>query len=338
MLLAANAFLIFNIIRQDRTRSYIDIDEVTGAAELLTLRGLTVDPDNVPLEKFKAPVYESLFNDEYYTAVAETVTGSRREMLLSLPNGGFSITAENGGLVEFDTEFGFYYAKNDKSGVSAYTDITASDFADRAAKNEALSGAYLKSISRKATAFLDSRVPSDYTLCAKITDSFEDTETGLAYLLAAQMLGGHEVYSHYAVCVFDKDELVNVYGRWYFAPFDEDYGTELVDQVNILFYDLWNIRSEASSRFILQGDGAEDYLSVPGAVALLADEDVHTETAEAEDLGEIPAVIGMRSCYATYWSADKTAVYFIPAWQIDHEDGRSIVYNATNGTVYASNR
>lgn len=335
ILVAANAFLVFNIVRQDRTRGYIESDEVAGAVELLLERGLLVDAQTVPLEKFKAPVYESFYNDEYYTTVAETVSGSEREMLMSLPSGGFSVTARNGATVDFDTEFGFSYSGNGNSDNTAYTEITASDFRAAAESGKVLAGSRLKKLSKIAKAFLDSRVPDDYALRARITDSFEDAKTGAVYLLAVQELGGHEVYSHFAVCVFEGEELIHAHGRWYFAPFDADYHTDLIDQVNILFSDLGVMRSDASEIYLSDAD-AVSAMIVPSAVSAVTD--VHTATDAMGDTDKIPRVTAMTSCYATYWSADKTAVYFIPAWQIEHDNGRIIVYNATNGTVYASNR
>ncbi len=331
ILVAANLFLIFNIVKQDRTRGYIEPEEVAGAAELLSMRGLFVSTEIVPLEKFREPVYESRYNDEYYTEVAETVTGSKREMLVSLPDGGFSITASNGATVEFDTEFGFSYAKYDKTDTTAYTDITANSFGGLSDKGESVSSSRLKLLSKEAKRFLDARVPADYVLCAEITDGFVDRVSGLTYLLASQTLGGHDVYSHYAVCIFDGEELIGAHGRWYFAPFDADYSTQLIDQVNILFSDLSTLRSYAVDASLLQDDVASDESELP------EDSDVHTSLESMLESEKLPAVINIESCYTTYWSADKTAVYFIPAWHIAHDNGMSIVYNATNGTVYANN-
>ncbi len=336
ILVAANAFLIFNIAKQDRTRVYIDADEVDGAIELLQERGLPVDDDTVPLEKFNAPVYESSYNDEYYAAVAETLSGSEREMLVSLPNGGFSVTANNGNIIEFDAEFGFSYWSNDNSDTSAYTGITASDFYALKNRGKTLQNARFKELSKLAVKFLDSRVSGDYVFNVRITDGFEDEASGRVYLFAEQELDGHYVYSHYAVCVFSGDKLVQANGRWYFTPFDEKYNTELIDQVNIMFSDLSVLRSDAVRDYSAENDVIGAAMIVPDAVAALSD--VHTDTTAALEIGELPGITAIKSCYATYWNADKSAVYFIPAWQIDHDNGRIIVYNATNGTVYSDNR
>ncbi len=335
ILVAANLFLIFNIVKQDRTRGYIEPEEVAGATELLSMRGLLVDADIVPLKKFREPVYESRYNDEYYTEVAETVTGSKREMLVSLPNGGFSITASNGAIVEFDTEFGFSYAKYDKTNTNAYTDITADSFGGLSDKGQSIPGSRLKLLSKEAKSFLDARVPADYVLCAEITDGFDDPKSGLTYLLASQTLGGHDVYSHYAVCVFDGEELIGAHGRWYFAPFDADYNTQLIDQVNILFHDLSTLRSYSVDAASLDSDDVVYDGSESSSVS--EDSEVHTSSVNLPESQVLPAIFSIKSCYTTYWSADKTAVYFIPAWHIAHDNGMSIVYNATNGTVYANN-
>ena len=58
ILLAANLFLIFNIIRQDRTGNYISDEEIAGAVEVLAERGLVVPKSSIPKKKFKAAVWE----------------------------------------------------------------------------------------------------------------------------------------------------------------------------------------------------------------------------------------------------------------------------------------
>lgn len=319
ILVAANLFLIFNIARQDRTRAYLSEEEVHGAVLLLAERGLSVPVESVPLKKFKAPVYESLYSDEYYTEAAQSLTGSEREMLYTLPSGGISITAENGAWVEFDTEFGFRYAEFDIPDAYAYTEITAESFAEAAKNNSAPGTSRMKTLSETAAEFLCKRVGDDSPLTAEFIDSFVGDD-GYTYLLALQTLDGCKVYSHYAVCVFDGDKLIFAHGRWYFSPIDEDYTTELFDQVNILFTDLTTLKTRSIGMFAAEG---EIYSEPPQAVA--------DDTA-------LPAVTAISPCYAVYWNADKTALYFIPAWQINHIDSLTIVYNATNSTVYSSNK
>lgn len=324
ILIAANLFLLYNIERQDRTRGYIDAEEVRGAAELLSERGLDVEASTVPQEKFKASVYESLYSDEYYIGAAETLSGSPREVLLSLPNGGFSITAENGAIAELDAEFGFAYMKYGNFVSAAYTEITAENFASEAALWDEIGASRLNMLISLAENFLEAYSGDDYILSAKIVDSYHDSGSGLTYLLAQQMLDGYPIYSHNAVCVFEGDSLVYSAGRWYFASLDGEYSTELIDQVNILFTDLETLRS---------------YISTPFALADISDDlsDAQpSDDAVESDEAVLPAVKSMQACYVIYWNADKTALYFIPAWQIDHTDGSVLVYNATNGTVYSS--
>ncbi len=323
ILVAANLFLVYNITLQDRARDYINEDEVIGAIELLAERGLHVPDECVPREKFTAPVYESLYSDQYYTKTAEILSGSPREILLQTPNGGFSITAQNGAITEMDAEFGFSYIKNGNSEVSAYTVITAENFASESALWDAVSASKLAVLTNKAERFLERCVGDDYIISAEITDSYFDSESGFTYLLAKQLIGGYEVYSHYAVCVFSGEELVYSYGRWYFAPFDEDYNTKLIDQVNILFSDLSQLKAGALTGFDADGRmGAEPRENAEISRSLSYDT-------------KLPDVKKIEEVYSVYWNAGKTALYFIPAWQIEHSDGQIIVYNATNGTVYA---
>lgn len=317
ILVAANAFLIFNVARQDRTRGYIPEAEAQGAAELLSERGLSVPKDIIPLKKFDAPVYESVYSDEYYTKSAELLTNSTRDMLYTLPGGGISISTEDGSVVEFDTEFGFRYASEAISDADAYTKITAGSFFDPA--NVPLGAQQVKSLSDKAEKMLSSHLSDDSPLGVLIAGSYTDGE--MTYLLARQVLDGHEVYSHFAVCAFLDGELVYAHGRWYFFDVGEDYSTDICDQVSILFTDLQTLRENGAE------PAAEDGTTLPTS-------EPYTEISEELPL---PSVTAIKSCYATYWNADKTALYFIPAWQIDHNNSLTIVYNATNSTIYVKN-
>lgn len=315
ILLAANLFLIFNIIRQERTGNYISDEEIAGAVEVLAERGLIVPKSGIPKKKFKAAVYESIYNDEYYINAAAALTLSERELLITLPDGGFSITARNGETVEFGTEFSFSYSKYDISDNLAYTDITADSFFLYKNEGEAIGAAKFEALSRKAKKILGSAASSDDMFSAEISEGYYDAETDNYVLLARQYLKGYPVYSHYAVCVFSEDTLISAGGRWYFADTDKDYSTTLRDQINILFDNLTVLRTKYSEA---SGIG----------------EDETVITAEIDENIEIPAVKSVSPCYAIYWNADKTALYFIPAWQVEHIDGPTLVYNAANGTMY----
>ena len=317
ILVAANVFLVFNIVRQERTRGYIPETEVQGAAELLLERGLSVSKDIIPLKRFDAPVYESIYSDEYYTRSAELLTGSKRDMLYTLPGGGISISTKDGSFVEFDTEFGFRYSTGAISDADAYTKITVNSFSS--SLNEPVAAVQVKALSDKALKVLSLPLSDDSPLSAVVTDAY--TDGGMTYLLIRQTLGGYEVYSHFAMCAFLDGELVYAHGRWYFFDVGENYSADLCDQVSILFTDLQTLRES-------------------GTQALEDDEYLHSPIPDAgisENLS-LPAVTAIKSCYATYWNADKTALYFIPAWQIDHNNSLTIVYNATNSTMYVKNQ
>lgn len=326
ILVAANLFLVYNIIRQNRTRGYIPAEEAAGAVELLAERGLLVDEDVIPLKKIKAEVYESVYSDEYYTKAAQAMSASPREMLLALPEGGFSITAQNGDLAEFDTEFGFRYTKNDKLDSKAYTDITAESFWEMSKSWQSLSGSRMKPLAKKADAFLNSRASADSELHTEIKVGYTDPQSGLAYLYAMQFIGEGEIYSHFAVCVFEGETLISAHGRWFFDDLQGDYSTEIIDQINILFSDLNELRSDmAVYSAEWDGDVSDGGFS-----------DYERPENEMKEFSEFPGITDMNLCYITYWNADKTTLYFVPAWQIDHTDGVATVYNAINGTTYAS--
>ncbi len=316
ILIAANLFLIYNVVRQEKTRGYLDEDEIRGAVELLAEDGLSVGEDKIPREKFKTPVYESIYSDEYYTEAAEALSGSKREMLYTLPEGGISITTADGSAFDFDTEFGFRYVRFDISDASAYTDITADNFDSFSKTKTEPAANRMKKLSERAVKFLDKQLQGDDSLGAKVKSGCFDADKNITYLLASQVLDGYDVYSHYAICVFEGDDLVYAHGRWYFASIDEKHSTALRDQVNILFANLETLKTENTDT--------------------LADENAELPSGKPQELK--PAEVNsMSACYIIYWNSEKTSLFFIPAWQIDHIGGRTFVYNAANGTLYSSN-
>lgn len=321
MLIAANLFLIYNIVRQDRTKDFLPEAEVDGALEILLERGLSVPKEAVPLKRFDARVYESTYSEGYYTECAESLTGSEREMLYTLPGGGITITTLDGSSLDFDTEFGFRYASADISDVDAYTDITVDSFDED--EYEAVSTAKLRSLSEKAVSFLSSCTADSSVLGVSVVDSY--TRGGTTYLLASQTLDGYELYSHFAVCAFSEEKLIYAHGRWYFSDVSDDHRAELCDQVSILFNDLQMLRENVTVLHAPQDDGGT------------------SETPTVEYDGNIlkmplPAVKAISPCYATYWNVDKTAIYLIPAWQIEHSNSLTAVYNAISGIIYSADK
>ncbi len=319
ILVAANLFLIFNIVRRDRSRQYLDEKTVSDAISLLSDRGLSVDESCVPLRKFDASVYESSYNDEYYTGVAKRLSGAEREILLSLPSGGFSITCAGGAVVDFDGEFGFMYMGNDNFGQRAYTDITSDNIDSYAKNGTEPKGSEKRKLTKLASSFLTAQDTEGNAPEAEITNIFSDEETGLTYVFAVQKLNEYPVNSHYAVCVFDGEAVIGAYGRWFFSDFGEVHSVELWDQINILFADMEALKSDGSSTAERADNGGS----------------VGADGEDAADGAELPSVKSMEACYVAYWNADKTSLYFIPAWLIGHSDGQTTLYNALNGTVYS---
>jgi len=320
ILIAANLFLVFNILRREHSRHYLDDETVSDAISLLREKGLDVDENSVPLRKFDALVYESPYNDEYYTGVAKRLSGAEREMLLSLPGGGFSIICEGGATVEFDGEFGFVYSKNDTFSQRAYTDITFDNVDSYRNRSEELSGSARRKAAQLAEELLRLEDSSENAPEAEITAMFRDKNNDLTYVFARQRFNDYLVSSHYAVCVFDGTDVLGAYGRWFFSDFGEVHSAELWDQINILFADMENLKNASNN-------DADSSNKSDG-------EDTNNGDTDTTEL-RLPSVKSMEACYAVYWNADKTSLYFIPAWLIEHSDGQAILYNALNGTVYS---
>ncbi len=334
ILIGANLFMLYNIARQDRTRNYIDEDEITNAVELLAERGLVVPVSSIPLRKFKAPIYESFYDASYHESVANALTGADVPLYMQ-PDNGLSGTTPDGIYVKFDPEFGFIYAKNDKFDLSTYTDVTADNFKIMAQSGSELPSSRSKDMIASATAFLSSRTADDSMFTVDVVNGYYDSTSGLSYLLAYQLIDEFEIYSHYAVCVFDEDELIGVHGRWYFASLDDKYDTELQNQVNILFTDLETLKGDLPDQSEVAIPSDTDFDATFPIESFSNNLPI---TSNSLNTGfDIPQVVSMSNCYVIYWNSDKTALYFIPAWQITHIGGNTIVYNAANGTVYSRN-
>ncbi len=309
MLAAANVFLIYNIAVQNRNKSYISEAELQNAAELLSARGQELELSSIPLRRVDADIYEGSYpgDESYYTGVAERLSGVERSKLriYTMPDGSTRISTGESDTVrmdlEFTEDFRFSYWGNGNSPGAAYNEITADNFEEKSQEHDELGKIRMAALSKLAIAFLGAD-SSESELGARIDGGFADKESGLGYLLISQRLNGVEIFRHRVVCVFLGERLIHASGRWYFEGLSGKYDYELYDQVNILFTNF----SELSASLGL-------------------------ESGET-----LPAVKEMSSCYATYMDPDKTALYFIPAWKLTHSDGRVVVYNAAQNTLYQS--
>ncbi len=313
--------MLYNIAGQNRARNFLDEEEIAGAVELLAERGLIVPITSIPTRRFRVPIYESFYNDDYHERAASLLTDTEDVPLYMQPDGGLSGMLGSGTYVRFDEEFGFVYTQTDKIKASAYTDITADTFEKFAVFGTALSSGKLKQHTEAAAAFLCPASDEETALTLHVEDSYHDPKSGLDYLLVRQMIGEYLVHSHYAVLVFREEELFGAHGRWYFSSLDESYTTELQNQLNILFTDFETLQSERIDAFSLPSNA-----TLPDSPPLPINTPV---TGNA-----IPQVESMETRYIIYWNADKTALYFIPAWHITHIGADTIVYNAANGTIY----
>lgn len=330
ILLAANLFLVFNIVRQERSRGYISEDKILDACEILTKRGMEVSSELVPKKKFNSYVYESSYNDDYFTLTAETLSSSKREALYTLPDGSLSITTENGAIFDCNSAFEFCYRKSNSIQNPAYTDITAEDFLKEAQANIPLANKDVKNLVKIANDILGKRNSDENEFSSKIIYSYTQKSDGKTYLYLKQLLGDYEIYSHYAVCIFEGEELCAAYGRWYFSPINKKHNTELYDQISILFT---NLSVQTQNLQAAENASLYDETTNTPPDSIETEPPIHSE---AKPLS-FPAIKEITPCYAIYWSSDKNALYFIPAWQISHSNGQTIVYNATNNSVYSEN-
>ena len=306
MLAAANVFLIYNISVQNRTKGYLDEREVADAVGILASRGLEVDAEAIPLKRMSADVCESLYPTDYFSGAAAALSGSSKTSAMMLPDGGMMIITAAGDSFEFYDDLGFVYYENSNVRGAAYTDITVDDRDGIIGRCGALTKARLSGCGKTVSDFLCRGQGEDSRFSVRVDGGASDDISGVTYIFVTQMLDGLPVCGNSAVCVFDGDELLLARGFWYFGTAGETYSEEIYDQVNILFTDLSSLTTRV------------------------------TEEERADT--RLPGVTSVAACYTPNWNADRTALYFIPSWQIEHTDGTEIVYNAVNNSEYLSTR
>ncbi len=307
ILVAANVFLIYNISVQNITKNYLSESELRNAAEILSERGQNIDLDGIPQKRFAADIYESIYpgDETYYAATASKLTGVEQSDLriFSMPDGSTRISTEQtDGIyknVEFTNDFSFSYWISGNQSEMAYNDITADDFDESSEELSPMSKTRLAALSKLTVAFLGVSEQDESELAVYIEGGYIDTKRGASYLIVSQRLSDTEVFRHRVICIFEGEQLIAATGRWYFENLGANYDYDLYDQVSILFTNYKNISSK-------------------------------------QEDNEFPDVDSMSSCYSTYMNPDKTALYFIPAWEIDHSNGQTIVYNAARSTEYYS--
>lgn len=306
MLLAANIFLVYNISVQDRTKNYISESELRDAVDLLSERGQKVDPSGISSKRFSAHIYESLYpgDDAYVVSTASALSGTDQSLLrvYPMPDGSTRVsTGSSGGRfknMEFTKDFSFSYWIGGNQSDTAYTDITVDELEKVLGELDLLPKTRLAALSKLTFAFLGVSEQDESGLYAQVDGGYSDRESGVSYLLVSQRLDGIPVFRHRVVCVFRGDELTAASGRWFFESIGASYEYDLYDQISILFTNRNNLASKTD----------------PGE--------------------ELPAVVSMSSCYSTYMNPDKTALYFIPAWRINHDNSLIEVYNAARSTEY----
>ena len=225
---------------------------------------------------------------------------------MMLPDGGMMIITAGGDSSEFYDDLRFVYYKNSNVRGAAYTDITADDLELVTENFGSLTKSKLSGYEKRVSDFLCRGQGEDYRFGVRIDGGALDEGAGVTYIFATQMLDGLPVYGNSAVCVFEGEDLLSARGYWYFGTAGETYSEEIYDQVNILFTDLSALTTRAAEE-------------------------------ERPDAG-FPGVTSVTACYTPNWNADRTALYFILSWQIDHSDGTRIVYNAINNSEYLSTR
>jgi len=359
LLLAANLFLLYQVLLQQRQLNYLSEQEADDAIALLAERGLTVDKTVIPLKRFRADVCVGTWKGNYHETAALHLSGCDREVLTILPSGRVRILLKNGAVFESDEQFHFSYSVNTTSlsesdGDSgngdtffAYTDITSENFHEKAIQGEELSQSDKRQLSDAMQSLFDFHSDNDSNLTATILDVFllrnDSSAEPMIYVFAEQYLNGIPIYGNKIICIFQNGKLTSAYGRWYFDKIDSGYSVTLYDQINILFADLRVLKTYQNKE---DDEPAKDSIlpDVTASAGLFAmansnfasrnPENLSDTAVDESENAETHVLQSLLSCYIIYWNADKTALQFIPAWQMTHTDGTKVILNAATGTEY----
>lgn len=302
ILLAINAFLIYNIASDYFEKNYIDDATLQNTAQILSRSGIDIDLSCVPSKKLTSSIYESFFLDDYNEKAAVLLSGSEIENAFSVPD-GMRFVAKNGDQIEFSDRFGVVFTSAEANRYIAFSEIISSAFAMESLpvdKDDAVVARLKDLLSSDA-----SPTVGYAKMDVSCTGNYFVESTGYRILKFTQTMDKVPVYGHDVFCVIEGEKLIYMEGIWSFLPTDAKYSSQLYDQVNILFMEKKSIDQIRADR---EKAGIE----------------VQTEYR----------VEKVDSVYCTYFNDGKTGVYFIPAWRITYDDGSESVYDAQSGIKY----
>ncbi len=298
VLTAANTVMLCLILGFHYSSAYLPQQSMERLQLMLAENGIAVSESAVDTKKPNLVIYEGAFGEDYYTNVAELLSGSVTELSFNTPN-GFVLSMENGDRFSFYNGFGIRYAAKD---------------APEAEELDALSGMNLTPLSktderklkRTVNAFLQTAENGGGTaqlslLAWDVLYTGEDPESGIRYCVCGQNARNTEINTLTSAFAVYDGKVIGISGSWCFAQVDSSYSAQLLDQINILY-------------------------SVKNRVL----------EERKENGGDVVEIRSLRLGYAAYFRGDSERFYLIPVWNTDMNNGTTYSINAVDGSLYTN--
>ncbi len=298
VLTAANVILLYEILVFHNSSAYLPQQSMDHLQLMLAENGIAVSESAIDTRKPNLVIYEGALGEDYYTHVAENLSGSVTELSFNTPN-GFVLNMENGDRFSFYNGFGIRYAAKDAPETEELEALSVS-------KLTALSKSDERKLKRTVDNFLQTAENGTANaqlslLSREVLYTGEDPESGIRYCVCGQKARNTEIISLVsAFAVFDG-EVIGVSGNWCFAQMDTSYSAQLLDQINILY-------------------------SVKNRVL--------EERAESGE--DVVAIHSLSLGYAAYFRGDSDRFYLIPVWNTGMDNGKTYSINAVDGSLYTN--
>jgi len=234
VLLIANIFFIYNIMRIKITAENLPSEMIENAAAVLAKRGVTAEKSRIPAKRPANFIYEGVYSETIHDDIVRDFSGAAEEAVKMYVPAGISYAAGDSRFIFSDDDY-FYIGINIGEGAR---DNFFPREAGESKKTEKIIGDFLKKYHKQ-----------DAKLSFEITGAAEGTN----YIIINQTAEGGPIDTHTAYVGIQNGEVVYFSGRWYFGELTTAARKmPLLDSVNILF------KSLETDKNILDGERLEE--------------------------------------------------------------------------------
>ena len=296
ILVIANVFMLGFLYSVFRPMERLPEDAIRQMRELFRRDGIYIPQGVVDAKKVNPVIYEGDKGTDYYTRVAEELSGSEVSRTFDAPN-GMVVSLKNGDRCTFSDGFGLRYMASDAP--EHYT-LNTLDGDTLTSVEPSLADSMQKMIAdfvgrASLTGERGSEPSKSYTVIA----CGKDSKTDIGYVICQQWMEGYPLADFRTVFAVYGGEIIGMSGSWCFASRVATYSAQLMDQINILY----SVRARILEE---RGDSGSDRVEI----------------------------VSMELGYAVYFRDDTENFYLIPAWNVGTDTGEIYCINAVDGTLY----